>query len=110
MLAGNEALLKRPGTKALWTSEDLSQAWLGFHSVAHNAPSDASLQGPLNVRGKTQEPDRNHDDSGRGSDSSRPVRLGNGFGLAATEFYQALQKNLTSGAISDRNGVLAAVF
>jgi hypothetical protein len=31
-------------------------------------------------------------------------------GLAPLEFYEALQKNLASGFISDRNGVLATAL
>jgi DNA processing protein len=112
ILAGNEGLLKREGTKALWTSEDLSQAWLGFHSVSHPPPardrSHLTLQTPP-LDAQTDLKNRiamvTIQEGGATVQGLFDWAMEQGF--QPLEFYEALQKNLASGLISDRNGVLA---
>ncbi len=112
MLAGNEGLLKRPGTKALWTSEDLSQVWLDLHSVSHPAPirrqSHFKIQnGSMNVEVCLKNRVEMVVIQEGGATVQGLFDWATEQGFTPLEFYEALQKNLASGAISDRNGVLA---
>jgi hypothetical protein len=95
-----------------WTSEDLSQAWLDLHSVAH--PPGTTQTKPHN---KLQCTTPTAAESLRHRIGLVTLQEGGAtvqglFDWAIEqswpplEFYEALQKNLASGAIYDRNGVL----
>lgn len=112
MLGGNEVLLKRDGATAVWTAEDLSQAWLGLHSVTHPLPPKSrgrlKLQNtPANAQESLKEQIGIATIQEGGATVQRLFDWATDQGFAPLEFYEALQKNLASGLISDRNGVLA---
>jgi DNA protecting protein DprA len=109
--AGNQDLLsnQKPRAMALWTSEDLSDAWLDLHSAAH--PKTKKKPAPL--RGAEMEPVEllryqvallTSQQGGAAVPGLFDWSLG--LGWSPFCFYAALQKAIESGLIQDRNGIL----
>jgi DNA processing protein len=111
--AGNQDILsnQKPRAMALWTSEDLSDAWLDLHSAAH--PQGKSKKKPSPLRNAETEPVEllryqvaSLTSQNGGASVPGLFDWSLGLGWSPFCFYAALQKALESGLIQDRNGVL----
>jgi DNA protecting protein DprA len=110
LLAGNEGLLRDGKTRSVFTAEDFSDAWLELHSSARKSQQ----QRPA-LRLVAERPDellrqelviRTAQSGGATIQSLFDWSAAQGW--APLDFYETLQRALSTGLISERAGILSA--